>query len=95
MEQPFSIGQKVVCINDEPGWISGRKALENGKIYTVLGLIQICPDKCDIDVGVGTAWDCSRFAPLKYNDATSEILEKFKHTSETPDKIIVPQTETV
>ena len=32
----MKVGQKVVCINDECGWLDGEKKLVKGEIYTIL-----------------------------------------------------------
>ena len=36
----FKIGQKVVCINAEAGWLDGVKELVEGEIYTVNHIIE-------------------------------------------------------
>lgn len=32
----FEVGQKVVCVDDRPGFVDGRNTLMKGKIYTIL-----------------------------------------------------------
>lgn len=37
-------------------------------------------------------YDIKKMQEPQYPSATSEILEKFKQTEETPDKILIPET---
>lgn len=114
MNAPFSIGQKVVCIDDNFVFDTLPKPpIKKGNVYTVCGVAKSC---CHwmIDLGVYSGlkkircskcskdrvkpntnfWAGSfRFAPIQtnYADATAEILEKFKPTEDTPDKILIPE----
>lgn len=67
----FKIGQKVVCINDSPGWIDGVRKLVKGEIYEILYV----SDK-DLWVIPGDAgWDKSRFRLLDYEFAENLLSE--------------------
>ena len=72
----FIIGEKVVCVNAEVGWLSKIKLLQKDKDY-------IIREVCRKDVGVegifGT-WDASRFRKLDYSFA-EEVLSKAKEDS--------------
>lgn len=54
----------------------------------------ICGESTKIDF-IRHYYCCKAFrlAPIQtnYSDATEEILEKFKQTEETPDKILIPE----
>ena len=67
----MKLGQKVVCINDETGWLDGEKKLVKGEIYTVLWVsekdVQVIPN----DAG----WDKSRFRPID-TEWAEEVLRK-------------------
>lgn len=64
-------GQKVVCINDEAGWISNETGLVKGEIYTVLWT-----DGRNVQVTkYDAAWDKSRFRPID-TEWADEILRK-------------------
>lgn len=69
----FKIGQKVVCINAEAGWLDGVKELVEGEIYTVNHIIEQI-NNVGVN-GVSGCWNASRFRPL--NDGwVEEILCK-------------------
>jgi hypothetical protein len=94
---------KVICIDDKPhiGATAGSKLLKEGLIYTVVGQ-RICKhggkkgqlvyDLLGFNPALYQFWS-KRFAPIQenYSDATAEILEKFKQTTEVPDKVLVPE----
>lgn len=58
----FKIGQKVVCINSEAGWLDGIKELVNGETYTINHVIEQINNVGVI--GVSGCWNASRFRPL-------------------------------
>ncbi len=58
----FKIGQKVVCINAEAGWLDGVKELVEGEIYTVNHIIEQI-NNVGVN-GVSGCWNASRFRPL-------------------------------
>lgn len=69
----FKIGQKVVCINAEAGWLDGVKELVEGEVYTVNHIIEQI-NNVGVN-GVSGCWNASRFRPL--NDVwVEEILCK-------------------
>lgn len=91
---------KVVCVDDS---IKNPKCdrLTIGKVYTVKGQCPFYPHNWDIVELLYSSFDGApqsyykkHFAPIQsdYTDATTEILEKFKQTEETPDKIIIKET---
>lgn len=90
--QPFYIGQKVVCVDDSAGRISKKKALEKDKIYTVLDILN--PNggtgRWEIKVLSGYMfWDCDRFAPIQTERiryvAVAEELKNVPQVAETID----------
>ncbi|WP_027077831.1 hypothetical protein [Maribacter antarcticus] len=67
----MKVGQKVVCINDECGWLDGEKKLVKGEIYTVLWV-----SEKDVQVIHNDArWDKSRFRPID-TEWGEELLRK-------------------
>lgn len=36
----FKVGQKVVCVDESPGKVSGSKLLKEGEIYTIISLTE-------------------------------------------------------
>ena len=76
---PFYIGQKVVCVNDAPGWITGVIRLSKGRVYTVLDTVSYSDGSWDVRVEKGEkTWDSSRFAPMEENFeeiAFEEVIE--------------------
>lgn len=93
---PFSIGQKVVCIDDHEHEGRNIKILTKGYVYTVKecwgesGLFSPGVRLLETD---DLGFFANRFAPIQtnYADATAEILEKFKSPVESPDKVIIPE----
>jgi hypothetical protein len=69
----FKIGEKVVCINDQSGWLSAEKKLVKGEIYEVLQVM----DKDIVVIPNDAGWDKSRFRKLDYEFAEN-LLEKIK-----------------
>lgn len=57
----FKVGQKVVCINDEAGWLDEVKLLVKGEIYTVLEVTE----KDLVVLPNDGGWDKSRFRPVE------------------------------
>ena len=84
----FKVGQKVVCISK----LTPESQLKVGSIYTIKAI-----DRCRFSGKLGfllfeatpipskRLFDATRFRALEYNDATAEILEKFKLTEEKSD----------
>lgn len=73
----FRIGEKVVCINNECGWLDGEKKLIKGEIYTVLYVTATDLVVLHNDAG----WDKSRFRKLDYahtEKICAEIIENLK-----------------
>lgn len=67
----MKIGQKVVCVDDSPGWLDGCKELKKDKVYTITHLI---PKINNIMVnGASGGWNAKRFRPLDY-DFVEEVL---------------------
>lgn len=108
MEQPFQVGQKVVCLGT-----SKVCGLEKGHIYTILKIKRFCKCAWAVDVGVTTivgeivCKDCGYsetvvalvrwlhyklFAPIEEN--TNEIKNEFKEVTYTKIKkeVGVPQS---
>lgn len=75
----FKIGEKVVCINDNAGWITGEKSLKEGNIYEVVRTNIADNGRFEIEIIYnGGFWDESRFRKLDYEFAENllkEILE--------------------
>ena len=69
----FKIGEKVVCINDQCGWLDGEKKLVKGEIYEVLQVMH----KDIVVIYNDDGWDKSRFRKLDYEFAEN-LLEKIK-----------------
>jgi len=67
----MKVGQKVVCINDECGWLDGIKKLVKGEIYTVLWVSERDVQVIHNDAG----WDKSRFSLIDMEFA-DELLRK-------------------
>ena len=67
----MKVGQKVVCINDECGWIDGEKKLVKGEIYTILWTNGRDVVVIQNDAG----WDKSRFRPID-TEWADEVLRK-------------------
>lgn len=99
---PFSIGQKVLCIksiSDYPSYCEMFKIVV-GEVYTVSACEPHRYISSKWAIGLEEPYDKSdrylhtQFAPIEaaYSDATAEILEKFKQTTEVPDKILIPET---
>lgn len=58
----FHENQKVVCINDEKGWLSKEKILVKDDVYVVS---MMCNFGKDVMLkGISGGWDKSRFRPL-------------------------------
>lgn len=56
----FYVGQRVVCVNDKPGWITGKRLLTKWCAYEIRSVLS----NGDIEVsGVFGYWDVSRFQP--------------------------------
>lgn len=67
----MKVGQKVVCINDEAGWLDGATGLVKGDIYTVLWT-----NGRDVQViKYDAPWDKSRFRPID-TEWAEEVLRK-------------------
>lgn len=101
---PFKIGQKVVAVANFKPNPDNTMIPKKGEIFTcqdfLLGLgrwymhlVEIQDRAFPIGDGTQINFRCDLFAPIQtnYSDATSEILEKFKQTEETPDKILIPE----
>lgn len=74
----FKIGEKVVCINDESGWVTGVSLLKKGEIYEVLNTNIADNGRSEILINCGDLfWDASRFRKLDYEFAEN-VLAKIK-----------------
>lgn len=72
----FKIGEKVVCINDNAGWITGEKSLKEGNIYEVLKTNISDNGRFEIEIIYnGGFWDASRFIKLDYEFAENLLKE--------------------
>ena len=91
----FYIGQKVVCIDDSPGWLSGEKLLQKDNIYIVDRMSGMEGDV--FIVGFEKSWDKSRFAPLEtYRESYSIAIELVQELQQVDkQKIYNPKKETV
>lgn len=89
---PFKVGQKVVVVDDSNGY-GNKEAVPNFKKGDIVKVESADSDMIGVS-GDDRRWYYKRFAPIQsnYSDATAEILEKFKQTEETPDKILIPET---
>ena len=80
----FEAGQKAICINDNPGWISKKKLLMKDNIYEVIRIAS----NGDIEVeGVSGLWDKSRFRKLIddwVEGILNEVVQEIKQ-----DKILI------
>jgi len=74
----FKIGEKVVCVNDESGWITRSSLLKKGEIYEVLNTNIADNGRSEILINCGDLfWDASRFRKLDYSFAEN-LLEKIR-----------------
>jgi len=94
----FKVGQKVVYVKDG-GFVDGQ-IYKKGDITIIKEFNKLPTYKCDcgredhfIKVTEGTVCYCD-IAPIQYQSATAEILEKFKLTEEKAD-VKVKEVETV
>ena len=60
----FKVGQKVVCIDDSPGWNLGVTGLVKDKIYTVSEIHMIGIGHLGLVEWVQGYWAQSRFRPV-------------------------------
>ncbi len=69
----FNSNQKVVCVNDEKGWLSKEKLLVKDNVYSVS---MMCNSGKDVMLkGISGAWDKSRFRPL-VDDWVESVLSE-------------------
>lgn len=73
----FKIGQKVVCMNDAPGYIDGCKFLIKNNIYIIEDILN---DEIKV-LGDNGFWFANRFRPLDYDiisnkDIIGELTEE-------------------
>jgi len=72
----FKIGEKVVCLNDECGWISGEKKLKKDSIYEVLDIGIADNGRLELLINcTDLFWDASRFRKLDYEFAENLLKE--------------------
>jgi hypothetical protein len=83
MEGLFHIGQKVVCVNDSCGRITGLKQLKTGEVYIIKDIFSVNSNSVDLllnDFDAG--WDSKRFRPLQeisnmtFEEAIELVTEK-------------------
>jgi len=78
----FKVGEKVVCVNDECGWIDSVKFLVKDEIYTVCHTQFAGNGRFEISVnGDFGMWDASRFRKLDTQfaeDICAQLIEEFK-----------------
>ena len=60
----FKVGQKVVCIDDSPGWNNPVTGLVKDKIYTVRKICQIGMGHLGLAEDSRGYWAQSRFRPV-------------------------------
>jgi len=78
----FKIDEKVVCINDECGWIDKYKYLVKGEIYEIKSSRHAGNGRLEFQInGDCGFWDASRFRKLDYahtEKICAEIIESLK-----------------
>lgn len=73
----MKVGSLVVCINDSPGWCTGIKLLEKGKIYEVFEVFYFPNGAIDLVVEYGSGgWDHSRFREVIGPEEAAEVIEE-------------------
>lgn len=76
----FEIGEKVVCVNDNVGYLDGVKKLVKGEIYEILNM----NDKDLFVIPNDLGWDKSRFRLVDEQWAENllrKLLEEVKEES--------------
>lgn len=101
MECKFVVGQKVVCINDQPRRPTAEKLLTIGNIYTVSGFDIDLVDQIFITLmetdGKGywsisnPAWFPHRFKPLEETKTDISIFTKLLRPTKTKAPVKVSE----
>lgn len=75
MSNNFRIGQRVVCVDDSPGFSSGERHLKAGQVYVISGMELVgnpgpglylvgVPLTTQYRCGTYRGWNPTRFRPL-------------------------------
>lgn len=99
MECKFVVGQKVVCIDDQPRLPSGKKLLTIGNIYTVSGFDIDYADRIFINLKetdgykgfYNPAWFPHRFKPLEETKTDISIFTKLLRPTKTKAPVKVTE----
>lgn len=77
----FKVGQKVVCVDDSPGWYQGGRGLVKNRVYSITAISAVEHIRVN---GMDYYWSPARFRPF------TEPLQEIEYTLEGKKLIETP-----
>ncbi len=96
----FRVGQKVVCVDDRPGLLTGKRELRRGEIYTITGFdtedkrlehpglyLAETPEKFHPNWRFPVGWAPERFRPVVERKTSIEIFQRMLSPTKEPTHV--------